>query len=242
MSLEAIARTGIEIADDDGLVAVSMREVADRLGFTTMSLYRYVPGKAELIDVMLDTALGWPPPLDEARATWRTALERWARAYLRVLFEHPWVLELIPRRPPGPNQVAWLDAAVHTLRGTGLSVQENLATVLLVSSYVGSAAQLIFTLSGQGRGDVGARPMGSGWASAMERVVADQRFPALSSIVASRSFAEDGSQIDPFEFGLQRVLDGIETHVRRQTSRHSGRARTRTRAVAKTEARRRSDR
>lgn len=60
LSLERIARAGIEAADSDGLAAISMQRVAERLGFTKMSLYRYVPGKAELIALMTDTAIGAP--------------------------------------------------------------------------------------------------------------------------------------------------------------------------------------
>jgi AcrR family transcriptional regulator len=66
LSVGRIVSAAVEVADAEGLGALSMRRVADRLGIGTMSLYTYVPGKAELIDVMLDTVLGETP------ASWAT--------------------------------------------------------------------------------------------------------------------------------------------------------------------------
>src|SRR3954469_24858588 len=71
LSLEAIARAGIEIADADGITAVAMERGPEALGFTKMSLYRYVPGKVELGALMTDTALGEPVRLDSVAGGWR---------------------------------------------------------------------------------------------------------------------------------------------------------------------------
>src|SRR5712691_3973914 len=79
LTLEKIVRAAIEVADAEGLAALSMRRVADQLGFTTMALYRHVPGKADLLDVMLDTVAGERTPLDDVAGGWRAKLESAAR-------------------------------------------------------------------------------------------------------------------------------------------------------------------
>ena len=76
MSVGRIVRAAIEIADAEGLGALSMGRVAEELGFTTMSLYRYVPGKAELIDVMLDSVMGEAVGPEEAGAVGGRGLRR----------------------------------------------------------------------------------------------------------------------------------------------------------------------
>ena len=76
LSVGRIVGAAIEVADAEGLAALSMRRVADRLGIGTMSLYTYVPGKAELIDVMLDTVLGEVAESGDVEPGWRAGLER----------------------------------------------------------------------------------------------------------------------------------------------------------------------
>src|ERR1700754_3557298 len=75
LDLDEIVRAAIEVADADGLSALSMRKVAERLGVGTMSLYTYVPGKAELVDVMLDTVCGEVGMPEDVPGGWRGRLE-----------------------------------------------------------------------------------------------------------------------------------------------------------------------
>lgn len=87
-----VALGGVEIADAEGLESLSMQRVAELLGVTTMALYRYVPGKPDLIDLMVDTVLSDPPDLDRVPGGWRPRLEAWARACRHVYRAHPWIL------------------------------------------------------------------------------------------------------------------------------------------------------
>ena len=106
VTIEEIVEAAISIADGEGLSAISMQRVAAKLGFTTMALYRYVPGKAELIDLMVDSALGPPPALTESKRSWRPALKEWARLISAAFYKHPWALESTGRlRPTGPNEL-----------------------------------------------------------------------------------------------------------------------------------------
>ena len=86
LTLEAIAETAIRVADADGLDAVSMQRVAAELGFTKMALYRYLPGKSDLLALMVEHALGGPPDLGDV--TWRQGLRAWAHALLAASPPH----------------------------------------------------------------------------------------------------------------------------------------------------------
>ena len=99
LSLDQIVRAAIELADGEGLSALSMQRVAGKLGFTTMSLYRYVPSKAELLDLMLDTVAGELPLVDDVPGGWRAKLEAAALADWALYHRHPWFLHVTPVRP-----------------------------------------------------------------------------------------------------------------------------------------------
>jgi AcrR family transcriptional regulator len=132
LSLDRIADAAIAIADADGLAAVSMQRVAADLGYTKMSLYRYLPGKTELVALMVERALGEPPPL--AGRDWRAALAEWCRLLLAGFVRHRWALDAtVGARPLGPNELAWMESALTVLAGTPLTGGERLdAMVLLV--------------------------------------------------------------------------------------------------------------
>ncbi|GAA3192615.1 MULTISPECIES: TetR/AcrR family transcriptional regulator [Streptomyces] len=198
-----VARSGIEIADAEGLAALSMQRVAEMLGVTTMALYRYVPGKPDLIDLMVDTALDSPPDLGHLPDGWRPRLDAWARACRRVYRAHPWLLAAtgLRRQAMGPHQVAWLDAALAALEPTGLDARRRHDAVILVLSLVRNLTQQ--TLDSDERGD-------REWDRLTTRQLAlhADRFPAVTRAVAEGAFAPAGD--DPLDFGLTCVLDGIQ--------------------------------
>lgn len=138
-----VALRGIEIADAEGLEALSMQRVAEMLGVTTMALYRYVPGKPDLVDLMVDKVLGDPPDLAPVQGGWRPRLEAWARACWDVYRAHPWILTAtgLRRKAMGPHQVAWLDRALAALEPTGLSARRRHDAAILVLSLVRSLTQ-----------------------------------------------------------------------------------------------------
>jgi AcrR family transcriptional regulator len=206
LSLDGIVRAAIKIADAEGLDAVSMQRVAAEFGFTTMSLYRYVPGKSELIDLMIDAAAGPAPDLSAIPGGWRPKLAEWARRTWVFFGEHPWFLGAAMQRIMGPNQLGWLEAAVAALSGHGLVGQELLEAVLVVNGQVRSMAPFA------------ASPDSAGWTGALGDLLRahSERFPALSAAIADGAFAVDEDD-DSLEFGLERVLDGIEVLIRQRT-------------------------
>lgn len=220
LSIDQIVANAIQIADREGLTSVTMRRVADDLGFTTMALYRYVPGKDELIDLMANVAAGTPPTLpNEGASDWAFELQAWARADLAVYQRHPWLLELIARTPQGPNWFAWVESALRALSATGLSASEMLAMVTLIDNHVRGAAQIFLGMARAERETGTPDAWGATFAATLERIAGDQRFPALTRIVTAGGFSQGAQPADDhFTFGLQRLLDGIDAYIRAQAT------------------------
>lgn len=207
MSLSAIAGAGIAIADADGLTAVTMQQVATRLGFTKMALYRYVPSKTELVALMVETCLGEPPRLDPGG--WREALEGWSLQLFTRLAAHPWAVDAtIGPRPVGPNELEWMEQAVAALTATGLDGGEMLDVVVTLTGHIRTIAQQSAAAgTDTPELDLSATIMGT------VRGRAD-RFPALAAAFASA--AASGSQDQALDFGLARILDGVELLINRR--------------------------
>jgi len=209
ISLGAIVEAGIRIADADGLNAVSMQRVAAEFGFTTMSLYRYVPGKNELIALMVDTAIGSAPDL--GADGWRAALRNWAIATWDVFSRHPWFLEAAFGSMMGPNQLGWLEAAVAAVAPSGLSGPDLMDAVLVVNGHVRSMAP--FHIAARAEQKPAALPNDE-WDSAIIGLITgnSERFPALTAAIRDGAFGPD-DESQGFEFGLERILDGIDAYL-----------------------------
>jgi AcrR family transcriptional regulator len=195
-----------------------MGRVANELGVSTMSLYRYVSAKDELLTLMVDTGLGSPPPV-EAKDDWRAGLTRWALGVRASYQRHPWVLRVPISGPPiGPNNVAWLDNALQCLANTPLTEDQKLSTVLLVSGHVRNEA----TLSADIVAASGGQPVMPGYGSLLRRLTTADQFPALHRAIESGSLDQDDDLDTEFNFGLERILDGIESLIDRSAERPGG--------------------
>ncbi|WP_242343533.1 TetR/AcrR family transcriptional regulator [Anaeromyxobacter terrae] len=203
----------IALADAEGLEAVSMERVAERLGFTTMSLYRHVPGKAELVALMIEAAIGEPPAL-AAPERWRSALEEWAANLLGTFQRHPWALTATGRlRLMGPYELGWLETGLSALSATPLDPAERHAACLAVLAQVRSIAQFSLAPPKGSPGLTGER-----WNAetrALLRVRAE-RFPELTAALDALRLRDrppaPGS-------GLGFVLDGIARRVAQRGAR-----------------------
>jgi len=201
LTVQEIAAAGVAIADADGLEAASMGAVARRLGFTTMSLYRYLDSKADLQLAMVDVAVGPPPELNRRRG-WRAQLRGWAEAEAARLSEHSWALEVRPGSPPlGPNTLAWMDVGLQILERAGLPPERAASTLLFVDGYV--RQQVLLGL----QYDDG----GAGWADRLRQVLPPDSLPALTRALEAGVFDDDPSDFpaDEFRFGLDLMLDGV---------------------------------
>ncbi len=224
LTVDQIVAAAIDLADAEGLAALSMRRVAQRLGVGTMSLYTYVPSKAELVDVMFDTACGLVAR-DEHTGDWRARLERIARATWDLYRRHPWMLQVMAMaRPPlGPNSIAGYDHDLRAVDGIGLTDLEMDSVISLVSVYVQGAARTAIDAAGSAR-DTGMtdEEWWSTYGPLLEKVFDAEKYPVAARVGAVAG-EEHQSAYDPehgFEFGLARLLDGIEALV---VSRRAGR-------------------
>jgi AcrR family transcriptional regulator len=222
LSLERVVQSGIELADGDGLAAVSMKRVAERLGFTTMSLYRYVASKDELLLLMHDTVWTPPPGLDVPSEGWRAGLERWTREQHAIMQQHPWLDEVrFIERAGTPSQIAWMDLGLRPLTHAPLSEYQKMAVLLLLSGYVSSQARLAGTAVEGARQGLFAQPNQAteAFGELLRTVVTLERFPALYRAVEGGAFGPvDGPSYAPFDLGLDLMLDGIDELMKRQAS------------------------
>lgn len=211
LSVDKIVATAVDLADRGGIGAVTMARIAQELGFTTMSLYRHVPGKDDLLVLMVDAASAEPPDVSTS-ADWRGGLEQWAWGQLADLRRHPWILEIPVTGPPmTPKALAWMDCALQAMAGTGLDEGEKVGSLLLITGYVLNAARFAVEMPQAVESASAAVESDATYGALLAQVVDAGRFPALSRAVESGLFddPDTGFSDADFDFGLQRVLDGI---------------------------------
>ena len=217
MSVERIVETAVALADAEGIGAVSMAAVAAKLGFTPMSLYRYVSAKDDLLLLMQEQATGLPPEEHREHDTWQAKMTALFEAQVLVYLEHPWILSLpITGAPITPSSSAWLDAALAVLDGTPLNDVERLATAL---SVMGQSRWYGIVLAGYAEQArlTGLPPEGvsAREAALFDRVITAEEFPALRHAIDAGVFTDEAN---PFRFGLQRILDGVAAYIEARES------------------------
>lgn len=218
----AITRAAVGIADAEGLAAVTMRRVADVVGVGAMTLYSYVPGHAELLELMLDDVARavYPPGTEPETADgWRAGVQRVVEANWAHHLAHPWTLEVSPGRPVlGPGVAMKYEAELRPLDGVGLTDDEmdNLLTTVL--GMVESAAKAHVGLE-RVRAETGLTD--DQWWAMAAPVLA----PAISHLdlpTAGRvgeSVASAGRPAESLRYGLDRLLDGVQAGLDRAVGR-----------------------
>lgn len=215
LTAERIVRAAIGVADAEGLEALSMRRIAEELDVSAMSIYTYVPGKAELIDVMVDRTFGelTPPP----GTGWRARLDHIARDNWALFHRHPWLLRVTLARPPmGPNTFAKYENELRAVEGVGLTDLEMDSVVALVTGFAESAARVsVNAAEAERRSGISDMQWWEAVSPVLDTFVNEDDYP-LGTRVGTAAGMEYGSAIAPgraFEFGLARVLDGIEVLI-----------------------------
>jgi AcrR family transcriptional regulator len=215
-SVDAVVDAAMEIADDEGMDALSMRRIAERLGLKPMSVYTYVPGKAELIDLMVDRSAG-EQPLPELRGSLRERLEQVARLSWNEYLRHPWLLSIDTSRPPlGPNVSDKWEWSLRAIEGLGLSDLDMDQVITLVVGFVTGPARAYVDAERLHRTTTETDE--EWWARnapILEQIMDPSRYP-ISGRVGQAAGEEYGAAADPeraFQFGLARVIDGIEAYV-----------------------------
>jgi AcrR family transcriptional regulator len=210
MSLASIVEAAVAIADEGGLPAVSMSAVAKQLGFTSMSLYRYITSKDDLLLLMVDAAYGPPPESLRGLPDWRESSRTWAVEIYRRYEVHPWILDVPIKGPPvTPSQLLWLEYFIEGVESSGLRDYEMLSSALMLSAYVMAQARLQRDISLNDGSE--ANRQFTELASILE---ARGTYPRVAAMIRSGMFADDdGDESFEFAFGLERILDGIEVLI-----------------------------
>ena len=224
LSREAVVEASMGIADREGLSALTMQSVAKELGFTTMALYRYFPSKDALIDAIVDEAWGGPPERIFPRGTWREEAERWAWAKRQVMISRPWLGELpFIVAPHGPKWLAWLEAAVDALALSGLGAADVFDMLHALDGYVRGGSDTAISLAKAKARGVSLEEWKAAVSVDLIRAVGDPGYPTLSALIRS-GLDRDNTVEDNFEFGLQRVLDGLELYIESHTGKRPEKA------------------
>jgi len=211
MSVEKIVEAAVDLADAEGLGAVSMAAVAARLGYTPMSLYRYVSAKDDLLLLMQDEETGLPPETVREDG-WRAGLGLLFSSMLASYLRHPWMLDIpITGSPITPNSSAWIEAGLVALADTALTQEERVAVTLLVTGHARWYGTILAGYATQARTS-GMTPeqITAREAALFDALISADGYPALRAAVEDGVFASDA---DPFVFGIERILDGVAAYL-----------------------------
>ena len=214
LDVDSVVAAAIALAGEAGLAAVTMRALAGRLGVSPMTLYGYVPGKEELVDLMLD-ALYAAMPRDPwpARRRWRWRARAVAEANRALYAAHPWAAGVSTARPPlGPGLMAKYEHELAAFEGAGLDDVDRDAALAFVLAFVQGAAAAAAEAHAAPGTDA------EWWASAgplLARAMDEERYPLAVRVGAAAGEAQNAAH-DPdraYAFGLERVLDGLAALV-----------------------------
>ncbi|MFI5930531.1 TetR/AcrR family transcriptional regulator [Actinoplanes sp. NPDC051494] len=208
LTLARIVAAAVDVADREGLAAVSLARVAAALGTVTTSLYRHVRSKNDLVVVMSDAAAAPPAtmaPPDPGH--WRESLATIAWQIYDLYRRHPWVLQVPTAGPPSmPNELLWGEHMLRALSQTTLGAHDQLRAVTLISGYVREQARLTLDPA---IADGGATVSGDYFAF-LGTVLTPNRYPMFCRLFADRdNTATIGHTDEDFRFGLDRILAGL---------------------------------
>ncbi|MER5479322.1 TetR/AcrR family transcriptional regulator C-terminal domain-containing protein [Streptomyces sp. NPDC002734] len=209
LTLGRIVAAAVTVADEEGLAAVSMRRVAAELKVATMSLYRHVADKDDLLTRMLDAAIAERPLPAERPAHWRTAVELASRQLWGLFRRHPWLAPAMSVTRPqmvtsGMQYSEWM---LGTLNDEGLDLQSAFTAHLTLLNHArGIAVHLESEREAEAHSGLDSEEWMDGQEPALLEVLEGGRLPLLSQVAQA---GYDLNLDDLFEFGLQRLLDGL---------------------------------
>ncbi|WP_104821251.1 TetR/AcrR family transcriptional regulator C-terminal domain-containing protein [Kitasatospora sp. MMS16-BH015] len=207
-----VAAAAVAIADSEGLAAVTMRAVAQRIGAGVMSLYTYVPNKETLVELMIDTVSGDHLPLPEASGDWRADLKALARVQRALMRRHPWLPVALPARQTiGPNALAVTEHVLAALEPTGLDGRAKLEAFSLLTGFVASYTS--YELAQERATEAGGRTadeVAAAHARYLTGVLAGGRYPLFARAAAeSAAHPAPASPEETFDRLLDRMVTGL---------------------------------
>jgi AcrR family transcriptional regulator len=219
LSVDRVVAAAIALADAEGLGVLSMRRLAADLGVGAMTLYTYVPAKAELLDLMVDSALAeFPSVYAPAGEDWRSGLEAVARAGWALYERHPWLLHVAASgRPPlGPGVLTKYELSLQAVDGAGLDEVAMDAVVTLVDGFTAGVARgVVEQATARQVTGISETDWWEATAPVLDRVYDPERFPVSTRVgpVVGEALQAAYDPRRAFEFGLGRLLDGVAVLV-----------------------------
>jgi len=215
LSADAIVAAAVRIADAEGLEAVSMARVAHELGFTTMSLYRHVASKEELLQLMWNaSALGAEDLVIDGDG-WRSRLREWAIIQRDMIDRHPWITQMPMAAPPvAPNSLHFVERGLETLDGTGLADADKLRILGMIASYTLSEARMAADAAraaAQAAATGGPSGPPVSFEALLRELVDEKTYPRLHRIAWADTDLATASEREEFLFGVDRILDGVQS-------------------------------
>ncbi|TDP91128.1 TetR/AcrR family transcriptional regulator [Labedaea rhizosphaerae] len=212
---DEFAQVSVQIADSEGIDAVSIRRVAQEVGVAPAALYRYVRRKDELHDLMVDLVFAEQAP-PELSGHWRTDLRVVAYEARHRALRHPWLTTLSTQRIAlGPGSLAWMEFAFGAFDGHELTADEIMTNVQTLIAFV----------TGHVLGQIGEEQASarSGmnhdeWLQAMsvhgEEIIGSGRYPRVARLMVEAAGPHDPDHADhSFDLGVERILDGMSAMV-----------------------------
>jgi AcrR family transcriptional regulator len=220
-SVEEIVAAAIGVADRDGLEAVSMARVAQELGLTPMSLYRYVASKDELLQLMWNASAEGIASVVLEGDDWRSRLRSWVRMQREAIDRHPWITRMPMAAPPmAPNSLSFVEKGLEALDGTRLAEADKLRIIGLLSSYTLSEARMADDAAREARRAAEAGQSVWTFDALVRELVDEGRYPRLHRIATSTAGdpGQEATEQEEFMFGVDRILDGVERLMDEQQS------------------------
>jgi AcrR family transcriptional regulator len=234
LSIDAVVAAAIRLADSDGLEAVSMARVAEELGFTTMSLYRYVASKDELLQLMWNASGQGAENLELQGDDWRSRLRYWAIVQREMIDRHPWITQMPMAAPPlAPNSLRFVELGLGALDDTGLADDDKIRIIGLLSSYTLSEARMAYdaaraveqaqAAAAQAADTSRAEVQVPQWSfeRLLRELVDADRYPRLHRLAWSAPVDSqpDLDEREQFLFGVERILDGTQALIDQTAAR-----------------------
>jgi AcrR family transcriptional regulator len=211
IQLADILAAAVALADTEGLAGVSMPRVAHQVHVTQNALYRHVASKEELLVLIADAATAEPPHLQHD-AGWRTNARTWATAVIARYHSHPWLLDIPMRAPVTRNTVVWTEAFLRATRSSGLPVGQRVQCALLLDGFARHTAALTRDLASQDS------TYGQALVARLAPVLEQHGCTEFAAFLLHAAQQPEPPDND-FDFGLERILDGISAFITQQPQR-----------------------
>ena len=209
LTKERILEAAVDVADRDGLGALTMRRLGKDLGFEAMAIYKHVANKEEILEGMLALVIG-QIEIPEEGADWKEAMRRRAFSVREVLSRHSWAIELLAASGfAGPAALRYINAILGNLRSGGFTIEDAAHAFWLLDSYVyGHVIQ-------ETSMPIGASDETTDPESILEQDTIDQ-FSYLVEIRENAQMRSEFSFDSEFEYGLDLILEVLELLQRRR--------------------------